>query len=237
MFTSALSCHSALDTMTSKFLQILLFVVVLSSFSLFSQQVYAADNTAFCATVTGASAAECQALMDIYDNTGGATSWTAKVGWGTSTTICSWTGVTCTSSHVSALNLTNNNLTGAFSFSQGNLDSLTTLTLTNNAAVTSVALTNNKLTTFTGTGMTNLATLDLHGNKLTTFTNLTGMNALTTLDLSYNVISGAVIPSGMSSVVTLNLSHNLITDFYGNSVPVTNALSVLDLSYNSLSAS
>lgn len=66
--------------------------------------------------------------MDIYDATGGP-SWTTRVGWGESDTICSWTGVTCENGHVTGLDLYNNNLSGAFAITQGNLNSLTNLSL------------------------------------------------------------------------------------------------------------
>ncbi|MEI6711100.1 MAG: hypothetical protein WCK88_02420 [bacterium] len=52
-------------------------------------KVYAADNTAFCHTVTDISFNECLALMSIYDSTGG-DNWTDKRGWGTSTTVCGY---------------------------------------------------------------------------------------------------------------------------------------------------
>ena len=41
-------------------------------------------------------------LMDLYANTGGA-SWTRSDGWGSSSSPCSWHGVTCVSSFVSEL--------------------------------------------------------------------------------------------------------------------------------------
>ncbi|MEI6711146.1 MAG: hypothetical protein WCK88_02705 [bacterium] len=55
----------------------------------------------FCDTVD-IPAAECEALLNIYDNSGG-DNWTDKTGWGTLTTVCdhgfytghSWYGVRC----------------------------------------------------------------------------------------------------------------------------------------------
>jgi hypothetical protein len=86
-----------------------------------SNNIYVADSgndriqkfsqTEFCDTVSDIPPAECSALKDIYENTGGS-NWTNKTGWGTSASACSWHGVTCTSGHVTSISLGNNNLTG-----------------------------------------------------------------------------------------------------------------------------
>ena len=113
MFASALYCQFSLRKMARHCVQIVILAVIALSATLIPQQVYAfADHTAFCNTVTGAPAAECMALMDIYDNTNGP-SWTTKAGWGVSTTICSgWTGVYCTNGHISSISMpSGNNLT------------------------------------------------------------------------------------------------------------------------------
>jgi len=113
----------------------------------------------FCDTVTDVSKSECEALMDIYDTNGG-TDWTADTGWGTSTTVCSWFGVTCDAGedHVTFLDLPNNNMSGAFGLSQGNLNVLSGLDLSGN-----------NLSSFIGTRMSALASLDLSNNQLTSF--------------------------------------------------------------------
>lgn len=132
MFTSALYHQFSLRKLARHSLQIALLAVIASGAMLIPQQVYAfEDHTAFCNTVTGAPAVECMALMDIYDNTGGP-SWTTKNGWGVSTSICSWTGISCTSSHVTSLSVPSNHLTGTFSFSHGSLNSLTNLIISTN---------------------------------------------------------------------------------------------------------
>jgi hypothetical protein len=62
----------------------------------------AGTNTVFCSTVIGAPAAECEALMNIYDTMGGI-NWNFSQGgrWGESTFICGmWAGVTCANGHV-----------------------------------------------------------------------------------------------------------------------------------------
>lgn len=66
-------------------------------------------NVFSCSAVTDVPVAECQALMSIYDNTGGA-NWTNKTGWGTSLNVCSWYGITCSGGHVISIALDANNL-------------------------------------------------------------------------------------------------------------------------------
>ncbi|MEI6711151.1 MAG: hypothetical protein WCK88_02730 [bacterium] len=138
-----------------------------------------------CDLVTDIPKAECDALMNIYSNNGG-DNWYNKTGWGTADKVCTWgytpwTGVTCTDGHVTALDLYNNNLTGGFAITQGNLNSLTNLSLSYNqltsfsnaglGALTSLALTHNSLTSFDATGLAALTSLQLGENLLTSVQN------------------------------------------------------------------
>jgi len=77
--------------------------------------------------------AECEALVNIYTNTGGA-SWTNRLGWNAYYHIGQWYGVTLTADkkNVSILKLNANNLTGPFGITTGNLDVLDTLELYDN---------------------------------------------------------------------------------------------------------
>lgn len=77
--------------------------------------------------------------MSIYNNTGGA-NWANKTGWIVSVNVCMWYGVKCTYGHVVGLDLQNNNLTGEFKITSGNLN-----------AVTELSLYDNGLTHFSGT--------------------------------------------------------------------------------------
>ena len=89
----------------------------------------AAAPAAFdCSGVTAIPLAECQALVALYQGTGG-TGWTNSAGWLTTTTPCSWYGVTCTSGHVTALNLYSNLLKGPLPASVAGLTNLTSLVL------------------------------------------------------------------------------------------------------------
>ena len=51
------------------------------------------------------------ALVALYESTNGG-SWKTKTNWGTSTSVCSWSGVTCTGDLVTEIRLNSNNLQG-----------------------------------------------------------------------------------------------------------------------------
>ncbi|NJN67481.1 MAG: hypothetical protein HC884_12600, partial [Chloroflexaceae bacterium] len=57
--------------------------------------------------------AECEALVSLHDQTDGA-NWTTRTGWKLTSTPCDWYGVTCSSGHVVALSLSDNQLRGDF---------------------------------------------------------------------------------------------------------------------------
>jgi len=84
-----------------------------------------------CANVTEIPQIECQALVAIYNSTGGA-NWTKKDGWLTTNTPCSWDRVTCSSGHVLWLNFQSNNLNGTIPREIGNLTKLENLYLNEN---------------------------------------------------------------------------------------------------------
>jgi hypothetical protein len=76
------------------------------------------------------SAADCNALIALYNNNNGA-SWTNKTNWlfngDTSwNTACDWYGVSCAGGRVTRINLSNNNVVGTLTHSSWtNLSSLT----------------------------------------------------------------------------------------------------------------
>ena len=76
------------------------------------------------------------AIEALYDDTNGATSWTANANWKTSTLTGSWTGVTLTSGRLTALALPNNGLSGRLPALMGDLSRLTTLDLSRNSGLT-----------------------------------------------------------------------------------------------------
>lgn len=109
-------------------------------------------NVFSCNAVTDVPVAECDALMNIYNTTGGA-SWSNTVNndnkWGISTTVGNWYGVDVWGGHVVGLGLSYNNLSGSFQITTGNLD-----------FVTQLDVTGNNLTALSTSGLSGLTTLD-----------------------------------------------------------------------------
>lgn len=134
-----------------------------------------------CNLVTDMPAAECVALVNLYNATGG-TTWTDKTAWLDDINPCNWFGVTCVNGHVDSLSLPANGLSGALPISIGNLTSLKTLNLSNNALDGALP---------TGIGnLVNLLTLNLENTRLIGLvpTAITNLTALTSLNLSYNAL-------------------------------------------------
>jgi hypothetical protein len=80
-------------------------------------------------------------------------------------------------------------------------------------SITSIAMFNNQLTSFSGTGLSSLLTLNLDNNQLTSFSG-TGLSSLTSLSLTSNQLP-SFSGTGLSSLLTLSLSNNLLTTFFG----------------------
>lgn len=80
-------------------------------------------------------AAECTALLALYNSTNGA-GWWDHSNWLDTDTPCSWFGVICTGGHVTSLDQHNNNLNGSLPDGLGGLTFLHTLNLEWNASVT-----------------------------------------------------------------------------------------------------
>jgi len=141
-----------------------------------------------CNEVTDVPTLECQALVALYNSTGG-DNWTNKSGWALTKTPCDWSGVTCgnvesdSKRHVTTLYLYNNQLSGEIPAALGNLAHLQTLQLGYNklsgnipAALGNLAhlqtlyLYNNQLSGNIPPALgslANLQTLYLYNNKLT----------------------------------------------------------------------
>jgi Leucine-rich repeat (LRR) protein len=118
------------------------------------------STAAFCDSVTQIPKTECQALVDLYYATNGA-SWTNKTDWLVTITPCSWHGVTCSGSPsvVVWLELPQNNLSGAIPYGLGNLTHLTRLVLWRNQLTGAIPTSLGNLS--------NLVVLDLDTNQLT----------------------------------------------------------------------
>ena len=187
---------------------------------------------------TGVSASQCEALLKLYDSTGG-DNWYTKTNWKSVTpnnNPCTWHGIFCTGANVTTLTLINNNLVGTLPREIGALTSLTTLNLSNN--------------NLTGTlpaeisNLTSLTTLDLsrstQGGGLSgvipeTIGNLT---ALTILNLSNNSIEGK-IPQSIGRLALLEELYLQNNDLTCHIAPEIGNLAAiedtkLDLSNNNL---
>ena len=84
-----------------------------------------------CQTQTSIPADQCEALVALYQGTGG-TSWTNRSGWLSDSNPCAWHGVSCFEGKVVALDLFANNLTGELPLDIGGFPELKTLTLNDN---------------------------------------------------------------------------------------------------------
>ncbi|MEM1093587.1 MAG: Ig-like domain-containing protein [Bacteroidota bacterium] len=185
------------------------------------QLFYRAFDNSICNEVTEIPFAQCSALVDLYNDTDG-DNWTNYDGWMTTTTPCSWHGVSCRNGQVRGLQLVNNNLSGTLPASLGDLTGLEGLELgTNNltgsipaefGALTSLdvfALQQNSLSGSIPESLGNLTALtffDVGANSLTgglpaTFGNLT---ALTWLSVAFNNLTEP-LPSELGQLTNLGV--------------------------------
>ncbi|HTY63705.1 MAG TPA: hypothetical protein VMG30_15770 [Acidobacteriota bacterium] len=139
---------------------------------------------------------EREALLALYSSTNGA-SWTNNSGWGgESGTECTWYGITCTgdlqtrATNISAISLSNNNLSGSVPAQLGNLTYLWGLYFTNNKLTGSIPPELGYLT--------NLEALYLSSNQLTGSMppELGNLSSLQGLYLDKNQLTGSMLPSG-----------------------------------------
>ncbi len=164
-----------------------------------------------CNAAQGVSVQECQALVALYGSTNG-NSWRTKTNWLTSNAVCTWYGVSCSLGHVLGLNLTNNGLQGTLPTELGNLTSLRTLYLNNNAGLTGSlpsTLTGARLTTFYYGGTALCAPGDTaFQNWLRTVTTVSGTGLVcgVTYTLTVNMPSVSPEPSRVNAYVNVSAS-------------------------------
>ncbi|CAL5066254.1 unnamed protein product [Urochloa decumbens] len=157
--------------------------------------------------------------------------------WNSSTSFCSWEGVTCSRrrpDRVTALNLGGSGLTGALSPAVGNLTFLQTLNLSSNGLYGEIPASLGRLR--------RLQTLVLNGNSFSgTFpANLSSCISLTTIALHDNKLRG-FIPAELGNVMTtleaISLSNNSFTGPIPASLTNLSHLEYLSLASNELHGS
>ena len=156
---------------------------------------------------------ERDALVALYTSTDG-TNWKNSTNWnGPLGSECEWHGVSCYNSHVSAINLSNNQLTGTIPSEIGDLQFLKTFSLWTNELTGSIPTEIGKLKDLTSL---NLAVNNLTGSIPSELGNLRGLRSL---QLYRNNFTGRV-PSEigkLSQLSTLLLKTNLSS--YSGSIP------------------
>ncbi|MDR3575869.1 MAG: hypothetical protein P4L50_18560 [Anaerolineaceae bacterium] len=209
-----------------------------------------------CTIQTDIPLIECQALVALYNSTGGST-WTNHADWLVTNTPCSWPGVTCSSGHVTSLNLHNNNLKGTLPIQLGNLTGLQVLDLDTNHLSGSIptqlgnltdlheiVLNNNQFSGSIPTQLgnpTGMEELILNVNKLTGSipSQLGNLTNLVVLDLGSNQLSGSIpsVLANLTALQTLGLGNNRLSGGIPSQLGNLTGLQTLDLSSNKLSGS
>ena len=204
-------------------------------------------------SATGVAEAECQALVDFYNQTKGAY-WATNTNWNTAQLINTWYGVVVLNGQVEQLNLGSNQLDGAIP-DLSPLTSLEQLDLSRNQLYRSIPdlspltsleqldLSRNQLDGSIPASLgdlTSLQTLDLRANKLTGSipASLGNLTSLQTLNLGANKLTGSIPASlgDLTSLQTLNLGGNKLTGSIPDLSPLTSLL-LLSLSSNQLDGS
>lgn len=167
------------------------------------------------------------ALVDLYNNTGGP-NWSAHTNWLTGP-VNTWKGISLVGDRVTAIRLTDNNLTGYLPGSLGNMNQLNVLFLFNNQLAGHIPATignikslqqlnlgNNQLTGSIPTAfgkLTNLTHLFLDSNKLEGSIpyEMASLKNIQQLLLNHNNLSGDVSMLAHLPLIRLNLSYNKFT--------------------------
>ncbi len=192
-----------------------------------SAPLQAAPSDYDCAAATGLPQAECEALVALYNATGG-DNWANKTDWLMTTTPCAWYGITCASEHVTRISLPYGKLSGALPSEIGSFVNLQRLNLGYNALIA--------LPPEIG-DLAGLRELDLADNNLTALPSEIGsLVELTQLDLSANALLALPPEIGdLASLRWLDLPDNNLTTLPSEIGNLAGLLE-LDLADNNLTA-
>ncbi|MDP4536618.1 S8 family serine peptidase [Alkalimonas collagenimarina] len=154
--------------------------------------------------VTEVSEQQCDALVELYYQTTGP-GWFERSGWLQNNMPCSWFGVQCQGSQVTAIELADNNLTGSIPASFVQLSALQRLDLSGNGLTGSLPSDIHQLQS--------LQRLDLASNALSGSlpAAVSELTALQWLDLSDNFLQGE-LPSRLTDLSSLNYFDYRDTD-------------------------
>jgi Leucine-rich repeat (LRR) protein len=159
-----------------------------------------------CSNVTQIPQNECQALVALYNSTGGP-GWTNRDNWLVTNTPCNWYGVSCNSGRVEDIVLGNNQLIGTIPPQLGTLTSLRMLWLMENQLVGGIPAELGSLV--------RLKSLSLWDNQLSgpIPPSLGGLTSLDDLNLMGNQLSGVVPPElgNLANLLNLVLHENQLS--------------------------
>jgi len=178
---------------------------------------------------------ERDALLALYAATGG-DGWTQRDNWlGAPGTECSWFGVQCddAGSHVIALYLNDNLLSGTLPAALASLPELREINMADNSLTGAIPAALG--------GLSKLQLLNLSGNRLTGSIppELGNLSQLAVLMLGYNRLTGS-IPStlgNLDQLVSLGLTHNFLSGPIPANIGNWSQLEILYLDDNQLSGS
>ncbi len=175
--------------------------------------------------------AECQALVDLYNDTDG-DNWTDNANWGNATPS-TWSGVGVAGGVVTQLIRNNNNLVGTIPTSIGNITSATTLQLRDNSLTGPIPSTVGNLV--------NVTLLSLFGNQLsgTLPVELGDMTALQEIRLNDNLLTGSIPTQlgNLSNLTQFSLGNNQLSGSIPTELGMLGNLLVLNVSNNMLTGS
>ncbi|MEM7127847.1 MAG: leucine-rich repeat domain-containing protein [Chloroflexota bacterium] len=171
----------------------------------------ASQEGTICDTVSEIPQVECQSLVTLYERTDGA-NWLNQADWLSTTTPCTWHGVTCYVGRVTKLDLQSNQLSGTIPAEVGNLSVLEELLLFNNQLSGEIPV---ELGNLSALQQLWLAVNQLTGPIPTELGNLTNLVALR---LEYNGLN-ETMPTSLTQLVNLhtapynglNVGYNRLT--------------------------